>query len=70
MSACFHLLECVYGLVKLSQQFSRPQRLAGVHRLHSVQAILVSAGKHGMNGYRLVLLENLDRMNTITYSFL
>ena len=66
----YYLLECVYGLAKLSQQSSRPQPLAGVHRLHSVQVILVSAGKHGMSGYRLVLLEYLDRMNTITYSFL
>ena len=67
VSAFFHLLECVYGLVKLSQQSSRPQPLAGVHRLHSVQAILVSAGKHGMSGYPLVLLEYLDRMNTIIH---
>ena len=65
VSACLHLQECVYGLVKLSQQSSRPQPLAEVHRLHSVQAILVLAGKHGMIGYRQVLLEYLDRMNAI-----
>ena len=59
LSTYFHLLECVYGLVKLSQQSSRPQQLARVHRLHSVQAILESAGKNGMSGYRLFLLEEL-----------
>ena len=59
VSICFHLLECVYGLVKLCQQSSRPQPLAGVHRLHFVQAILESAGKHGTSGYRLVLLESV-----------
>ena len=57
----FHLLECVYGLKKLSQHSSRPQPLARVYRrLHSVQVILESAGKHGMSGYRLVLLEDLS----------
>ena len=56
---------CLWSSKTLSAVF-QTAAIGWSHRLHSVQAILVSAGKHGMSGYRLVLLEYLDRMNTIT----